>query len=181
MLRLCAGEGAAGVAALGEEELLRLVHSCNFCASKARYVRAAAEHAQRHGGRVPREYDALVQLPGVGPKIAHLMRSVAFGEAEAGIVVDTHVFRVATRLGWVDGAAARAGPEGVRVQLERWVPREERVGFTLAVVGFGQSSRAEAAAGAGRWWSTQAAGRARRGRPIAMPLRPSLAWPQRRT
>ena len=146
MLRLCAGEGAAGVAALGEEELLRLVHSCNFCASKARYVRAAAEHAQRHGGRVPREYDALVQLPGVGPKIANLMRSVAFGEAEAGIVVDTHVFRVATRLGWVDGAAARAGPEGVRVQLERWVPREERVGFTLAVVGFGQLTR-----GGGGW------------------------------
>ena len=74
------------------------------------------------------------------------MRSVAFGEAEAGIVVDTHVFRVATRLGWVDGAAARAGPEGVRVQLERWVPREERVGFTLAVVGFGQLAR-----GGGGW------------------------------
>ena len=74
-------------------------------------------------------------------RIAHLMRSVAYGEADAGIVVDTHVFRVATRLGWVDAAAALSGAEAVRVQLERWVPFEERVAFSLAVVGFGQHTR----------------------------------------
>ena len=141
LLRRCAGEGAPGVAALTDDELDDLVRRCNFYKTKAKNVRAAAEHAVRHGGRVPTSYDALLAMEGVGPKIAHLMRSVAFGEEDAGIVVDTHVFRVATRLGWADTAAALAGAEAVRVQLEAWVPKAERVAFSLAVVGFGQLAR----------------------------------------
>ena len=48
---------------------------CNFCHTKAKNVRSAAAHAVQHGGRVPQSYDALLAMPGVGPKIAHLMRS----------------------------------------------------------------------------------------------------------
>ena len=141
LLHRCAGQGAAGVMALSNEELDEDVSSLNFCKTKAKNVRAAAAHAVRRGGRVPTSYDELLALEGVGPKIAHLMRSVAYGEADAGIVVDTHVFRVATRLGWVDAAAALSGAEAVRVQLEKWVPADERVAFSLAVVGFGQHAR----------------------------------------
>lgn len=141
LLRRCAGQGAAGVVALSDDELDECVHSCNFCNTKAKNVRAAAEHAERRGGKVPTSYDDLLAIPGVGPKIAHLMRSVAYGAADAGIVVDTHVFRVATRLGWVDATAALSGAEAVRVQLERWVPLADRVAFSLAVVGFGQHAR----------------------------------------
>ena len=104
-------------------------------------MRAAAAHAAARDGRVPASYDGLLALPGVGPKIAHLMRSVAYGEQDAGIVVDTHVFRVATQLGWADAAAALSGAERVRQQLETWVPWSERIAFSLAVVGFGQCSR----------------------------------------
>ena len=70
-----------------------------------------------------------------------VMRSVAYGAHDAGIVVDTHVLRVATRLGWVDAGAALAGAEGVRRALEAWVPADERVAFSLCVVGFGQLAR----------------------------------------
>ena len=105
--------GPAGVLALSDEELNCITRSCNFCKTKAKNVRAAAEYANQHDGRVPASYDELVTLPGVGPKIAHLMRSVAYGERDAGIVVDTHVFRVASRLGWCDPMAVRSGAEAV--------------------------------------------------------------------
>ena len=141
LLRRCTGQGAEGVAALADDELESLVRRCNFCVTKAKNVRAAAAYAVAHGGRVPSSYDRLLGMTGVGPKIAHLMRSVAYGEQDAGIVVDTHVFRVATKLGWVDGGAALSGAERVRQQLERWVPTGERIAFSLAVVGFGQLSR----------------------------------------
>ena len=103
----------------------------------------------RFGGDVPRTYKGLVSLPGVGPKIAHLMSSVAFGAGDGtGIVVDTHVHRVARKLGWVDAEeATRRGPEETRKQLEHWVPRGEWTDFSLAVVGFGQFTQR-----AGQWW-----------------------------
>jgi endonuclease-3 len=147
LLRRCAGRGAAGVQALADDELASLVHRCNYCVTKAKNVRAAAAYAVAHDGKVPTSYDGLLALPGVGPKIAHLMRSVAYGEQDAGIVVDTHVFRVATMLGWADAGAALSGAERVRQQLETWVPAEERIAFSLALVGFGQLSRG------GRDWS----------------------------
>ncbi len=96
---------------------------------------------------------ALESLPGVGPKIARLVASVAFGRADAGIVVDTHVHRVAGRLGWagpatgVAGAAAdahavllqrRRTPERTRRALEGWLPAELWDDITLEMIGFGQ-------------------------------------------
>ena len=156
-LRVDAGDGGRLV------ELEALVGSCNFYKTKAANIvnvtralvkatrarellrvrprRKAADEAPGATARVPSDYSSLVALPGVGPKIAHLMRSVAFGVDETGIVVDTHVSRIATRLGWVACTAqgkARGGAEGARRALEAWVPRGEWMAFTLAVVGFGQ-------------------------------------------
>ena len=54
---------------------------------------------EKHGGQVPEDYDALVQLPGVGRKTANVVLSVGFGHQR--IAVDTHVFRVANRIGFV--------------------------------------------------------------------------------
>ena len=102
LMNRCSGQGAAGIAALSTDELEAAVHRCNFFKTKAKNVRAAAERAIANGGQVPSSYEGLLALEGVGPKIAHLMRSVAFGESDAGIVVDTHVLRVATLLGWVE-------------------------------------------------------------------------------
>ena len=54
---------------------------------------------ERYNGEVPRDYDSLVALPGVGRKTANVVLSVGFGEQR--IAVDTHVFRVANRIGLV--------------------------------------------------------------------------------
>ena len=94
----------------------------------------------RYGGRVPQSYKKLLKLRGVGPKIAHLLRSVSFGMDDTGIVVDTHVHRIATMLGWVPGGNT-ATPETTRVALETWVPRGEWTAFTLSVVWFGQATQ----------------------------------------
>jgi endonuclease-3 len=143
IMRCCGGRGAEGVLALSADQLEGIVKRCNYCKTKAKNVRAAAVSVSTSGGRVPATYDGLLALEGVGPKIAHLMRSVAYGET-AGIVVDTHVLRVSSRLGWVDSQAAARGPEEVRQRLEEWVPVGERTAFSLAVVGFGQLARSGA-------------------------------------
>jgi endonuclease-3 len=151
LMTKCAGgsvPAAARVAALPLDEIESAVQRCNFYKTKAKNVLSAARHALARGGRPPSTYDELLALEGVGPKIAHLLRSVAYGHEDAGIVVDTHVFRVAQRLRWVDAATAAAGAEAVRAALERWVPTEERVAFSLALVGFGQHTRS------GEGWGT---------------------------
>jgi len=55
---------------------------------------------EKHEGKVPDSYDELIELPGVGPKMAHLVLQEAFGKVE-GISVDTHVHRISNRLKWV--------------------------------------------------------------------------------
>jgi len=63
----------------------RATRSCNFKTTKARYVRECADAiatAPEFRGRVPRDVPGLMRLPGVGPKLAHLVASVAFGEEE---------------------------------------------------------------------------------------------------
>lgn len=62
-------------------------------------INLAKELVERFDGEVPRDYDALVSLPGVGRKTANVVLSVGFGEER--IAVDTHVFRVANRIGLV--------------------------------------------------------------------------------
>ena len=137
LMALCPG-GAADVSALEADELRAACKRCNFYATKAENLRKASAAVVAAGDAVPGSYAGLVALPGVGPKIAHLMLSVAFGDGDGdgdGIVVDTHVHRLATQLGWAHG---RGGPEATRRQLEAWVPRGTWEAFTTAVVGFGQ-------------------------------------------
>ncbi|KAL3915155.1 MAG: hypothetical protein SGPRY_007352 [Prymnesium sp.] len=156
-LMRAAPAGAKDVASLPEEELTTLVRSCNYYIGKARKVRGSSEAILRAGGRVPNSYEALVALPGVGPKIAHLMLSVAFSDEGSGIVVDTHVHRVARKLGWVDSMAARSGPEATRRELQVWVPRASWTAFSLAVVGFGQLTQS------GRAWGPRFVAHVERG------------------
>ena len=59
--------------------------------------------ADKHSGKVPSSYDDLIALPGVGPKMAHLTLQHAFDKVQ-GVSVDTHVHRIADRLGWTKHA-----------------------------------------------------------------------------
>ncbi len=91
---------AAAIAAAPIEELERLLKPVGMYKTKSKNLQAmSAILAERYGGVVPQDYDALVALPGVGRKTANVVLSVGFGEPR--IAVDTHVFRVANRMGLV--------------------------------------------------------------------------------
>ena len=110
----------AALGSASQEDVERLVKSCGFFRMKAKNIIAAAKAlADEHGGIVPGEREALEALPGVGRKTANVVLSVAF--SEAAFAVDTHVFRVAHRLGLTLGKTPRAVEDDV-VEL---VPSEK--------------------------------------------------------
>src|SRR2546421_6225990 len=100
--------------------LERLVHSTGFFRAKARAIVGMARAlVERHGGEVPRTRDALTALPGVGLKTANVILGNAFGQP--AIAVDTHVFRVAQRL----GLARSEDADEIHDQLVEVLPRRE--------------------------------------------------------
>jgi endonuclease-3 len=108
------------LAAADRVDVERLIKSCGFFRMKAKnIVNAARAIVELFGGRVPGDRDALESLPGVGRKTANVVLSVAFGEAE--FAVDTHVFRVAHRLGLTLGKT----PRHVEEDVVKLVPREK--------------------------------------------------------
>jgi endonuclease III len=89
------------MAALTVKEIERLIRPVSFYRTKARHVKAACQRLlTAYGGRVPASLDELVTLPGVGRKTATLVLIVAF-QSLKHVCVDTHVHRIANRLGWV--------------------------------------------------------------------------------
>src|SRR5438046_6678334 len=91
--------GPAAFAAANQVEMERDVKQTGFFRNKAKAVIAASKTiVERHGGEVPKTMEELTALPGVGRKTANVVLSNAF-KLPVGIVVDTHVGRVAGRLG----------------------------------------------------------------------------------
>jgi endonuclease-3 len=112
---------AADYAAIPIAELEELIRSTGFFRNKAKSLRGlGAALVERHGGRVPDTMDELVRLPGVGRKTANVVLGNAFGKNE-GIVVDTHVGRLAKRLGFTSAA----DPVRVERDLVPLFPRED--------------------------------------------------------
>lgn len=111
-------------AALGQasqEEVEALVKSTGFFRNKARAIREASQAiAARFGGEVPRTLEELTTLRGVARKTANLVLGTALG-VPSGIVVDTHVARVAARL----GLTRATDPERIERELQQLFPREE--------------------------------------------------------
>ena len=111
---------APALAAAPLEEVEELVKSTGFFRNKAKNIVAMANAlVERHGGEVPADMDALVKLPGVGRKTANVILGNAFGVNE-GVVVDTHVGRVAQRL----GLTAETDPVKIEQALMPLFPRE---------------------------------------------------------
>jgi endonuclease-3 len=89
------------LAKLPVKRIERLIYPVSFYRHKARHVKACCEMLMsRFGGKVPRTLEELVMLPGVGRKTANLVMILGFKSLE-NICVDTHVHRIANRLGWV--------------------------------------------------------------------------------
>lgn len=102
---------------------------------KAKYIKKATEIlVEKHGGKVPAVYKDLIALPGVGPKMAHLVLQEAFGKTE-GVSVDTHVHRISNRLNWVKSKT----PLETASQLEEWLPKDKWSHINHMLVGFGQT------------------------------------------
>lgn len=102
------------------EDVEEIVRSTGFYHNKAKnLIGMATALVERHGGEVPDRMDALVALPGVGRKTANVVLSNAFGKAE-GVVVDTHVKRIAGRL----ALTRNTDPVKVERDLMEVFPRE---------------------------------------------------------
>jgi endonuclease III len=102
---------------LGEEALQERIRTIGLYRNKAKNVIALSERLlAEHGGEVPQEREALEALPGVGRKTANVVLNVAFGQPT--LAVDTHVFRVAHRL----GLAAGRNPLEVEQGLMKIIP-----------------------------------------------------------
>jgi endonuclease-3 len=103
--------------ALGEERLRDYIRTIGLYRGKAKNVIALTERLiADYGGKVPRDRDVLETLPGVGRKTANVVMNVAFGEPT--MAVDTHVFRVANRIGLVRSK----NPLDTETQLLKVVP-----------------------------------------------------------
>lgn len=90
--------GPAEMARTDFDSLFPYIKSISFPANKTRHLlKTAAIVVEEHGGEVPRAFEDLVKLPGVGRKTANVLTSVLHGEPR--LAVDTHVFRVANRIG----------------------------------------------------------------------------------
>lgn len=111
----------AAMLALGEAGLLTHIRHIGLYQSKARHLIATCRQLiDRHGGEVPAAREALEALPGAGRKTANVVLNTAFGQPV--IAVDTHIFRVANRLGLARGKSVRAVEDG----LMRTTPEEFR-------------------------------------------------------
>ena len=110
---------AYAMAKLEPEELEPLIKECGLYHNKAKNIVAACRAlVEQYDGAVPSSREALMQLPGVGQKTAGVVLLAAFGDDQ--IPVDTHVFRVARRIGLSDGST----PEKVEAQLRELIDRD---------------------------------------------------------
>ena len=102
---------------LGEDRLRDAIRTIGLYKTKAKNIIATCRILiDQYGGEVPQSREALESLPGVGRKTANVVLNVAFGQDT--IAVDTHIFRVANRLGLAPGKT----PLAVETRLERVIP-----------------------------------------------------------
>jgi endonuclease-3 len=123
------------LAALPAALIERLIYPVSFYRVKARHVREACRQIlDRFGGRVPETMEELLTLPGVGRKTANLVLILSYASRE-NICVDTHVHRIANRLGWV----STRSPDQTEQALYRVVPRRWWSRVNLYLVTWGQN------------------------------------------
>lgn len=109
------------LAAAEFDQVYPYVKSVSYPNAKARHLIAMAQMLfNEYNSEVPSDIDDLMRMPGVGRKTANVIASIVYDQPV--IAVDTHVFRVAHRLGLSDGSTPRA----VELDLERHIPAEQR-------------------------------------------------------
>ncbi|MFO7839960.1 MAG: endonuclease III [Desulfosalsimonadaceae bacterium] len=115
------------------ETIEGLIRSTGFYRNKAKSLKNCAKSlAERYGGNVPDNLEDLLRLPGVGRKTANVVLGQAFGVP--AMVVDTHVSRIARRLGLTEQKDA----EKIEQDLMELIPRDEWNAFSLRLIFFGR-------------------------------------------
>ncbi|CAG8582900.1 7620_t:CDS:2 [Paraglomus occultum] len=121
-----------------EEFIDACISKVGFHKRKAMYIKQAAVICRDlYGGDIPDTVEGLMNLPGVGPKMAYLCMQVAWKKNQ-GIGVDVHVHRISNRLAWCK--TEKGGPEATRKALESWLPQSLWSEINPLFVGFGQVS-----------------------------------------
>ena len=116
-------------------DIEEIVRPCGLGKSKARDISACMKILwEKYGGKVPEDFDALLELPGVGRKSANLVMGDVFGQP--AIVTDTHCIRLANRIGLVDGIRE---PKKVEMALWKLIPPEESNDFCHRLVDHGRA------------------------------------------
>jgi endonuclease-3 len=130
-----AARGPRAMAALSTARVERLIYPVSFYRVKARHVRETCRQIlSRFGGRVPATMEELLTLPGVGRKTANLVLILSHASRD-NICVDTHVHRLANRLGWVRTRT----PTQTEHALYKVVPRRFWPRVNLYLVTWGQN------------------------------------------
>lgn len=130
---------------LPPEEIEQLIYPAGFYRTKAQTIRKVSRIIQEeHHGEVPSTVEALTALPGVGLKTANLV--LALGFRIPAICVDTHVHRIANRMGWV----TTTNPDATVPALEAVLPREYWIPINQWLVAFGRTTCTP-----GRPWCSQ--------------------------
>lgn len=118
-------KNAKAYATADMEELQTMIRSTGFYRNKAKNIQACCQKlVDDFAGEVPDTMENLLTLAGVARKTANVILWNAFGKNE-GVVVDTHVGRIAIRLGWVPGYPSEEPPAKVEKELMKLVKREE--------------------------------------------------------
>ncbi|XP_051126187.1 endonuclease III homolog 1, chloroplastic-like isoform X2 [Andrographis paniculata] len=125
-----------------EDTIKGLIYPVGFYSRKATNMKKIAKIClSKYDGDIPTTLEELLQLPGIGPKMAHLVMNVGWDNVQ-GICVDTHVHRICNRLGWVSRPGTKqktSTPEQTRESLQLWLPKDEWVPINPLLVGFGQT------------------------------------------
>lgn len=117
------------------EEIENIIKPCGLGHSKARDISACMKILdEKYGGKVPDDFDALLELPGVGRKSANLIMGDVFGKP--AIVTDTHCIRLVNRMGLVDSIKE---PKKVEMALWKIIPPEEGSSFCHRLVYHGRA------------------------------------------
>jgi len=125
----------AALARARQPAVEKLVKSTGFFRNKAKNIIGMARKVVAdHGGQVPRTMEELLTLPGVARKTANVVRGTCWGLAD-GVVVDTHVNRIAKRL----GLTRHSDPVKVEQDLMALLPREEWIDFSHRLIRLGRS------------------------------------------
>ncbi|KAF2126901.1 DNA glycosylase [Dothidotthia symphoricarpi CBS 119687] len=129
------GFNLESILAIAPADLNAFISKVGFHNLKTKYIKSTAEILRdKFASDIPDSIPGLVSLPGVGPKMAYLTMSAAWGK-DLGIGVDVHVHRITNLWGWHETQT----PEQTRAALESWLPRDKWHDINNLLVGFGQT------------------------------------------